>query len=75
MDDSLAFLRVIYTGTLGDVIYSIHAEELKQAGYKKVMDYVSYNKYFSTYSIPTCSTGYPNKNGPHSVLFVITIAT
>jgi len=31
--------------TVSDVIYSIHADELEHAGYKKVMDFVS-NFYF-----------------------------
>jgi len=40
-DGCPAFLRVLHTGQLCDVVYSIHADELKHAGYKKVLDYVS----------------------------------
>ena len=41
-DGCPAFLRVIHTGQLFDVVYSIHADELKHAGYKKLLDYVRF---------------------------------
>jgi len=40
-DGSPAFLWVVHTGQLANVVHEIHADELNHAGYKKVLEYVS----------------------------------
>ena len=41
--DGSRFLRVVHAGELCDIVQAVHADELKHSGYKKVMEYVSYD--------------------------------
>ena len=70
--DLSSYVRVVHAGNMFDVICSIHAQQLKHSGYKKVMDFVKRNYYGISRSViqkftslcPTCQRSAPQTSRP-----------